>query len=160
MAFLEAGRNNFCSVINKKSWFCAGGKVFRCLPGRKRSQRSPAHRYYGVQFHRRKGNGSPLSCFHRLLRPLVLVAKCSFTLLGVIRESPWEEGLELFGGDVISLCLPGESIYQLPMWCVNTLILNNLPQVKDLSGFNWFFFSWQVNILVTIWEKRVCHVWA
>lgn len=55
------------------------------------------------------------SSYHRLLRPLVLIAKCSLALLGVIRESPWEEGLELFGGDVISLCLPGESIYQLPL---------------------------------------------
>lgn len=150
MAFLEAGRNKFCSGINRKSWVWAGGKLFRCLPGRKRSQRSPAHGYHRVQFHGRRSNESPLSSCHRLLRPLVLTAKCSFGHLGVIRES--------LGGRTWAFCgtcnVPLSSIYQLPMWCVNILILNDLPQVKDLSSFKRFFLADKVNILVTIWEKE------
>lgn len=84
-----------------------------------------------MQLHRREGNGSPLSCYHKLLRPLVLIA-----LLGVSRES-WEKGLELFRRHVFSLCPPGESIYQLPMSCVSILILNDFPQVEDLNDFGF-----------------------
>lgn len=75
---------------------------------KRRSQRSPARGWHGVQFHWRKSI-EIFSPHHRLLRPLVLIVKCSFALLGVIRETPKEEELEPFGEDVISLSLPSIS---------------------------------------------------
>lgn len=93
----SSGRNNFCPRINTNSWEFV--LVRRCTGG-KRSERSPAHGYHRVQLHRREGNGSLLSSYHRLLRPLVFIAKCPFALLGVSRVPVLGRKDSSFSGEV------------------------------------------------------------